>query len=83
MAKRKSKLIIKKHILIPKHIKLSAKEKQELFKKYNISLRELPKMRKEDPAIASLNVKEGDVIKILRQSPTAGEVEFYRGVSSE
>ena len=83
MAKRKSKLLIKKHILIPKHIKLSAKERDDLFKNYNISLKELPKIRKDDPAIARLNVKEGDVIKILRQSVTAGEVGFYRGVVSE
>ncbi|MBR9691299.1 DNA-directed RNA polymerase subunit H [Candidatus Woesearchaeota archaeon] len=83
MAKRKSKLIIKKHILIPKHIKLSAKERDELFKKYNISLKELPKIKKDDSAITSLNVKEGDVIKIIRMSQTAGEVEFYRGVISE
>ncbi len=80
---KKSKLIIKKHILIPKHVKLSVKEKEELFKKYNISLKELPKIMKDDTAIASLNVKEGDVIKIIRESPTAGKTEFYRGVSSE
>ncbi len=83
MAKRKSKLVIKKHILIPTHIKLSAKERDELFKRYNISLKELPKIKKDDSAISSLNVKEGDVIKIMRQSPTAGETEFYRGVVSE
>ena len=80
---KKSKLIIKKHILIPKHIKLSVKEKEELFKRYNVSLKELPKINKDDAAIAILNVKEGDVIKIIRESPTAGKTEFYRGVSSE
>ena len=83
MAKKKSKLRIKHHILIPKHIKLSVKDREEVFKNYGISLKELPKISKDDPAIASLNVKEGDVIKIIRQSPTAGEVEFYRGVVSE
>ncbi|MBW2996168.1 DNA-directed RNA polymerase subunit H [Candidatus Woesearchaeota archaeon] len=83
MAKRKKKIVIKKHILIPKHVKLSEKEKKELFQKYNISLKELPKIKKDDPAIFSLTVKEGDIIKIIRQSPTAGEVEFYRGVVSE
>jgi DNA-directed RNA polymerase subunit H len=46
-------------------------------------LKELPKIKKDDPAILNLTVKEGDVIKIIRQSPTAGEVEFYRGVISE
>jgi DNA-directed RNA polymerase subunit H len=82
MVKRK-KIIIKKHILMPDHIKISEKEKQELFEKYNISLKELPKIKKDDPAITSLNVKTGDVIKIIRKSPTATETVFYRGVVSE
>lgn len=69
-----------KHVLVPTHIKLSQKEKQELFEKYNISLRELPKISKRDPAIRHLDVEEGDVIKVMRQSPTAGESVFYRGV---
>lgn len=77
---RKKKPVIKKHVLIPKHIKLSEKEKKELFERYNISLEELPKIKKDDQAIARLNVKVGDVIKIIRQSPTAGEAAFYRGV---
>jgi DNA-directed RNA polymerase subunit H len=82
MMKRK-KIVIKKHILMPPHAKLSEKEKQELFEKYHISLKELPKIKKDDPAVASLNVKIGDVIKIIRISPTAGETIFYRGVISE
>ena len=79
MAKRQP--IITKHVLVPKHAKLSEKEKDELFKRYNITLRELPKILKDDPALASLDVKPGDVIKITRKSPTAGESVFYRGVS--
>ncbi|MEE9525595.1 MAG: DNA-directed RNA polymerase subunit H [Candidatus Woesearchaeota archaeon] len=83
MAKRKIKIVIKKHILMPKHIKLSVKERAVLFENYHISVKELPKIMKDDPAIVSLHAKEGDVIKIVRQSPTAGEIEFYRGVISE
>ena len=71
------------HVLIPKHTKISDKEKEEIFKKYNITIRELPKMFKTDPAIAHLNVKENDVVKIERSSPTAGESIFYRGVINE
>jgi len=81
MAKKKLPLI-KNHILIPKHIKLSAKEKQALFEKYNITSTEFPKISKNDPAIFKLNVKEGDIIKIVRQSPTAGEAIFYRVVTN-
>ncbi|MGM5481233.1 MAG: DNA-directed RNA polymerase subunit H [Nanobdellota archaeon] len=73
----------KRHILIPKHEKISDDEKKRLFDRYNISVKELPKIPKSDPALIGMDVKEGDVIRILRDSPTAGESIFYRGVSSE
>jgi len=76
----KKKIIIKEHNLIPKHKKLTEKEKKELFEKYRITLNELPKIFLKDPAISQLNVKEGDVIRIIRKSQTAGESIFYRGV---
>ena len=69
------------HSLVPKHTKMNELEKKKLFERYNISLKELPKISKRDPAILHLNVKPGDVIKVIRQSPTAGESIFYRGVS--
>ena|SRR3989338_4062728 len=73
---------ISKHVLVPKHDKVSEKEKKELFSSYNITLFELPKILITDPAIRSLNVKIGDVIKITKKSQTAGEVVYYRGVVS-
>jgi DNA-directed RNA polymerase subunit H (RpoH/RPB5) len=71
------------HVLIPSHVKISEKEKEELFKRYNITTRELPKIDRNDPAIAHLDVKENDVIRIDRKSPTAGTSVFYRGVINE
>ena len=71
---------VTQHIHVPKHSKLNEKEKQALLEKYNISLKELPKISKKDPAIKDLNVKVRDVIKIIRKSPTAGVSVFYRGV---
>ena len=76
----KKKLKIGKHILIPRHIKLNEEEKKKLLEQYNISLAELPKIPKTDAAIASLNTKPGDVIKIIRKSQTANESIFYRVV---
>ncbi|MFC1768893.1 DNA-directed RNA polymerase subunit H [Nanoarchaeota archaeon] len=73
-------LDITKHVLVPKHVKLSEKEKKELFEKYNITMEELPKILIKDAAIKNLNVKAGDVIKVVRISSTAGESNFYRGV---
>jgi DNA-directed RNA polymerase subunit H len=73
-------LDVSKHVLVPKHVKLSEKEKKELFEQYVADLRDLPRVFRDDPAIQGLDVKEGDVIKIIRKSPTAGEALFYRRV---
>ncbi len=73
----------KTHILVPQHLKLSDKEKKELFEKHSITQLQLPKILNTDPAIAHLDVKEGDVIKIIRNSQTAGKSAFYRGVVNE
>ena len=73
---------ISKHTLVPKHTKLSEKEKEIILKKYNISVTQLPRILKNDSAIKDLKLKQGDVVKIIRQSPTAGEIIFYRSVTN-
>jgi DNA-directed RNA polymerase subunit H len=73
---------VSKHVLVPKHVKLSEKEKKDLFDRYVADLRDLPRVYKDDPAIQGLDAKEGDIIKIARKSPTAGEAVFYRRVVS-
>ena len=72
-----------KHVLVPKHEKISDKDKLALLEQYNVTERELPKIPITDPAIRHLDVKVGDVIRITRLSETAGNVYFYRGVSNE
>jgi DNA-directed RNA polymerase subunit H len=69
---------VSKHVLIPKHAKVSEKEKSELLERYGVSELELPRMLKTDAAISDLGVKPGDIIRIVRKSPTAGESIFYR-----
>jgi len=76
------KIDVIKHVLVPEHVKLNEKEKKEVLDKYKVSMRELPKISKKDPAISHLNVKPGDIIKIIRESPTAGKAVFYRGVTN-
>ncbi|MBI4448026.1 DNA-directed RNA polymerase subunit H [Candidatus Woesearchaeota archaeon] len=71
------------HILVPKHTKLDEKEIQEVLEKYNVALRQLPKILKSDPAIKELNVNPGDVIKITRISPTTGKSDFFRVVLND
>lgn len=69
---------IERHIYVPKHIKISEEEGEEILKKLNIAKKQLPRILKEDPALANLDVKKGDIIKIIRKSETIGEAEFYR-----
>ena len=83
IAKMKKKFDVTKHLLVPKHIKVYEREKQEILKKYNITVKELPKILLNDPSIDHLDVKVDDVIKIQRKSPTAGEVVFYRCVVND
>ena|SRR3989338_10942560 len=70
------------HFLVPEHTKLNDAEKIKLLEKYNISIKQLPKIRLDDPSIKSLGIKAGDIIKILRKSPTVKETEFFRVVVS-
>ena len=82
MAKsKKSKFKVDKHVLTPKHSKISEKEKNALFEKYNVTSKEIPKIQLTDAAIKQLEPKAGDVIKITRQSATAGESIYYRVVA--
>ena len=78
---KKQKFKVDKHILTPKHSKLSEREKTQLLEKYHVTSKELPKIVKTDSAIKELEPKVGDIIKITRKSPTAGESFFYRVIS--
>jgi DNA-directed RNA polymerase subunit H len=71
---------VAKHILVPKHRKLSDKEKRELLDKFKIAQSDLPRISASDPAVAQLKSKPGDVVQITRRSPTAGESFYYRCV---
>ncbi len=73
-------LSITKHEMVPKQTLLNDKEKEEVLKKYEIALRQLPRISLNDPVIKLLNAKIGDVVKIQRKSETAGETTYYRVV---
>jgi DNA-directed RNA polymerase subunit H (RpoH/RPB5) len=70
-----------KHTLVPKHVKLSQKEKEELLQRYGIQSRDLPKILVTDPALQRLDAAEGDIVKIIRSHSIAGDSVFYRRVS--
>lgn len=67
------------HILQPKHIKLKPSEVTDLLKKYNISLSQLPKISKKDPAIGEGHVA-GDVLRIERKNKEDDKINIYHRV---
>ncbi|MBU0979937.1 MAG: DNA-directed RNA polymerase subunit H [Nanoarchaeota archaeon] len=77
----KKKIHITKHDLLPKHVKISEKEKKAILKKYQVTLKEMPKIMKADAALQGMKAEVGDMIKITRKSPTAGEAVYYRVVT--
>ena len=71
---------IERHVLVPEHIKLTKEEKEELLKKFNISFKQIQSILKSDKALKNFDVKHGDIIKIIRNSPVIGKSIAYRGV---
>ena len=69
---------ILKHELVPKHVILNENEKKELIEKLKIKDVNLPKILTNDPVVKSIGAKEGDILKIVRKSPTAGTSIYYR-----
>jgi len=53
-------------------------EIDQLLSKYNIVIKDLPKIKLNDPAVKLLGAKEGDVLEIKRNSKTAGQYNYYR-----
>lgn len=68
------------HDLVPTHEIASPKEIEELSKTLFGELHKLPKIFSTDPAAQLLGAKPGEVLKITRQSVTAGEFIAYRYV---
>ncbi len=66
------------HVSVPKHEILPPEEKEELLQKLGTADKQLPFIFSEDPAINELKPKSGDVIKITRESLTAGVTTYYR-----
>ncbi|MEB3825608.1 MAG: DNA-directed RNA polymerase subunit H [Desulfurococcales archaeon] len=77
-SKVKVKKKILKHELVPEHKLLSIEEAAEVLRKYNVKPYQLPHISVNDPVARLLNAAPGNIIKITRRSPTAGESVIYR-----
>ncbi|MEK6835978.1 MAG: DNA-directed RNA polymerase subunit RpoH/Rpb5 C-terminal domain-containing protein [Nanoarchaeota archaeon] len=70
---------VEKHVYVPEHVKLTEEDSEELLKHYNVARKQLPRILREDPALTKLDVKKGDIIKIIRRN-NMHETYFYRVV---
>ncbi len=68
------------HVLVPKHEIVSAEEREKLLNEYRVQPYQLPRLKASDPGAKAIGAKPGDVVRILRDSPTAGKYTSYRYV---
>jgi DNA-directed RNA polymerase subunit H len=68
------------HALVPKHEILTEKEANQLLALYKIKPYQMPQIKSTDPAVKAIGAKAGDILKIIRESSTAGEHIAYRYV---
>jgi DNA-directed RNA polymerase subunit H len=71
---------VRDHESVPKHEKMTEDEVEDLLETYDTSKEKLPKIERTDAALKQMDVEEGDVIHIERDSPTAGKTDYYRVV---
>lgn len=68
------------HKLVPKHEILTEEEKKQLLEKYRVLPYQLLQISSSDPAVKAIGAQPGDILRIIRRSPTAGEHLAYRYV---
>lgn len=76
-------MVLKKvteHKLVPKHEVVPKEKVQELLDKFGSEIDQFPQISRADPAVEAINAERGDVLKITRDSITAGSAVYYRVV---
>jgi len=68
------------HKLVPKHEILTQKEVEQLLAEYRVQPYQLPQIKSSDPCVKAIDAKPGDILRIIRKSPTAGTHIAYRYV---
>ena len=74
---------IMENYLVPRHTIMSEEEVEDLLKEYGIIKGKLPLILMADPCAKALSAQPGQVLKIERESPTAGASHYYRLVVEE
>ncbi len=68
------------HKLVPKHEILNEDEKKTLLAQHRVHPYQLPQISSLDPCVKAIGAKPGDVLRIIRKSPTAGKHMSFRYV---
>jgi len=68
------------HVLVPKHEITTQEEREKILSEYRVQPYQLPRLKASDPAAKAIGAKPGDIVKITRDSPTAGKYASYRYV---
>ncbi len=66
------------HKMVPNHEILNEEDLNKILSEYQVDKEQLPKIRISDPSAVSVKAKVGEVVRITRDSQTAGKSYFYR-----
>jgi len=69
---------IMEHKLVPKHELFRSEEHKQLFKNLMIQKYDLQHIKRDDPVIKYLGLKDGDICKIEQTNKTSGVIYNYR-----
>ena len=65
---------IQEHMLVPKH--------EIMTDSADYDIENLPRIKVDDPVVKDIDAKENDILRITRESDTAGTFVTYRIVKS-
>jgi DNA-directed RNA polymerase subunit H len=72
------KINIQDHMLVPKHEIMTEEEISDEFSDVDYDYKNLPKIRSDDPVVEAIGAEPGNILRITRESQTAGKFVTYR-----
>ena len=72
------KFDIQEHKLVPKHEIMTEEEISEEFSDVDYNFKDLPKIKANDPVVEEIGAEPGNILRITRNSETAGKFVTYR-----